>query len=90
MALARRSELFLSYMLLSQHTVNMTVSPSLLANGRHLGCSEKGHIPLSAVPSKTEHIILYGQTDRQTDKQTDRHVDSMTDTAQRAESVKIK
>ena len=29
------------------------------------------------------------QTDRQTDRQTQRHVNSMTDTAQRTESVKI-
>ena len=29
------------------------------------------------------------QTDRQTDRQTDGHGDSMTDPAQRAESVKI-
>ena len=29
------------------------------------------------------------QTDRKTDKQTNRHVDSMTDPAQRADSVKI-
>ena len=29
------------------------------------------------------------QTDRQTDKQTDGHGNSMTDLAQRAESVKI-
>ena len=30
------------------------------------------------------------QTNQQTDRQTDRHVDSMTDPAQRAESVKTK
>ena len=30
------------------------------------------------------------QTDKQTNRQTDGHVDSMTDPAQRAESVKIK
>ena len=106
MALSRRSELFLSYFLLSLQTVNMTLSTSLIANGRQLGCSESVilhcplcpvklsteffmggalstnckydfihftycqwastwmlricHIALSAVPSKTEHRILYG------------------------------
>ena len=59
MALARRSELFLSYFLLFQHTINMTLSTSLNANGRQLGSSESviSHCPLGPVKLSTEFCM---------------------------------
>ena len=60
MALARRSELFLSYFLLSLHTVNMTLSTSLIANGRQLGCLEsvKTHCLLCPVKLNTDFCTV--------------------------------
>ena len=59
MALARRSYFFFFKFLFSSQTVNKTLSPSLLAHGCELGCSEQVVITLSAVTSKTEHRFLY-------------------------------
>ena len=59
MALTRRSELFLSYFFLSPHTLNMTLSTSLIANGRQLGCSESVilHWQLCPVKLSTEFCM---------------------------------
>ena len=54
MALATRSELFLSYILLPQRTVNMTLPPSLITNGHQLGSSE---YVISHCPLKTEFCM---------------------------------
>ena len=56
MALARRFELFLSYLLLPPNTANMTLSPSLLANGRQLRCLRQviSHCLLCPVKLSTE------------------------------------
>ena len=61
MALAKRSELFLSYVLLSPHIANRTISPSLLTNGRQLGCSEKvvSHCLLCPVKLSTEFCMPF-------------------------------
>ena len=55
----RRSELFLSYFLLSPHTVNMTLSTSLIADGFQLKCSEHviSHCPLCLVKLSTEFCM---------------------------------
>ena len=59
MVLTKRYELFLSYFLLSPHTVNMTLSTSLIANGRQLGCSESviSHCPLCQVKLSREFCM---------------------------------
>ena len=61
MALANRSKFF-SYFLLSPHIVNMTLSTSLVANGRQLGCSESviSHCPLCPVKLSTEFCMGEG------------------------------
>ena len=56
----RRPKLFLSYILLPQHTVNMTLSPSLNSNGHQLGSSEYviSHCPLCPVKLSTEFCMV--------------------------------
>ena len=58
-----RAELFLSYILPPPRTVNMTLSPLLLANGRQLGSSELviSHCPLCLVKLSTEFCMLRGR-----------------------------
>ena len=55
----KRSELFLSNLLLLQHTINMTLSTSLTINGRQLGCSESviSHCSLCPLELSTEFCI---------------------------------
>ena len=48
-----------------------------------------GHVTCGPMRGLEKNCMGRGQTDRQTDRQTDGHGDSMTDPAQRAESVKI-
>ena len=62
--------IFSSYLLLSLNIINMTLSPSLLANGCQLGCPEEviSHCPLCPEKLSTEICItLYhgkqGKTD---------------------------
>ena len=59
MAHPRRPKLFLSYILLPPHTVNMTLSPSLNSNGHQLGSSEYviSHCPLCPVKLSTEFCM---------------------------------
>ena len=57
----RRPKLFLSYILLPPHTVNMTLSPSLNSNGHQLGSSEYviSHCPLCPVKLSTEFCMIW-------------------------------
>ena len=59
-ALAKRSELFLTYILFPPQTENITLSASLLTNGRQLGSSEYdiSHCPLCPVKLSTELCMI--------------------------------
>ena len=57
MARSRETEFFCRHIFAPLQIVNMTLSPSLLANGRQIGSSE---LAISHCPRKNEHRILYG------------------------------
>ena len=60
MALAKKSELILSHLLLPQHNINITFPPLLFANGCQLGSSELviSHCPLCLVKLSTKLMLL--------------------------------
>ena len=58
----QEGDVFVIY-LLPPHTVNMTLSPLLLANGRQLGSSQQviSHCPLCPVKLSTELCMVQAQ-----------------------------